>query len=111
MRVVVGSESTRDLRQSELRRHLQMMSRFLEVAKAGSSLTMILRSASSDPAKALVGTKGALQRSGVRVKVILANIDPEDELRQLFAGISELTPNAGRRADPLGAQSTPARRA
>ena len=95
MRVVVGSESTRDLRQSELRRHLQMMSRFIEVAKAGSSLTMILRSASSDPAKALVGTKGALQRSGVRVKVILANIDPEDELRQLFAGISELTPNAG----------------
>jgi len=51
MRVVVGSESTRDLRQSELRRHLQMMSRFLEVAKVGSSLTMILRSAGSDPAK------------------------------------------------------------
>ena len=91
MRVVVGSESTRDLRQSELRRHLQMMSRFLEVAKVGSSLTVILRSAGSDPAKALVGTKGALQRSGVRVKVILANIDPEDELRQLFAAISELT--------------------
>ena len=68
MRVVVGSESTRDLRQSELRRHLQMMSRFIEGAKAGSSLTMILRSAGSDPAKALIGVKGALQISGVQVK-------------------------------------------
>ena len=95
MRVVVGSESTRDLRQSELRRHLQMMSRFIEGAKAGSSLTMILRSAGSDPAKALIGVKGALQISGVRVKVILANLDPEDELRQLFTAISELAPNAG----------------
>jgi hypothetical protein len=27
--------------------------------------------------------------------VILANIEPEDELRQLFAAISELAPNAG----------------
>ena len=95
MRVVVGSESTRDLRQSELRRHLQMMSRFLEGAKPGSSLTMILRSAGSDPAKALVGVKGALLASGVRVKLILANLEPEDELRQLFTAISELTPDAG----------------
>ena len=95
MRVVVGSESTRDLRQSELRRHLQMMSRFIEGAKAGSSITMILRSADSDPAKALIGVKGALQISGVRVKVILANLDPEDELRKLFTAISELAPNAG----------------
>jgi hypothetical protein len=95
MRVVVGSESTRDLRQNELRRHLQMMSRFIEGAKAGSSLTMILRSAGSDPAKALIGVKGALQISGVQVKVILANLEPEDELRQLFTAISELAPNAG----------------
>ena len=95
MRVVVSSESTRDLRQSELRRHLQMMSRFIEGAKAGSSLTMILRSAGSDPAEALIGVKGALQISGVRVKVILANLEPDDELRQLFTAISELAPNAG----------------
>ncbi len=92
MRVVVGSESTRDLRQSELRRHLQMMSRFIEGATTGASLTMILRSAGSDPAKALVGMKGALQRYGMRVRVILANIEPEDELRQLFTAISELAP-------------------
>jgi hypothetical protein len=95
MRVVVSSESTRDFRQSELRRHLQMMSRFVEGAKAGASLTMILRSADSDPAKAMVSMKGALQHSGVRVKVILAKIEPEDELRQLFAALSELAPQEG----------------
>ena len=92
MRVVVASESSRDLRQSELRRHLQMMSRFVDGAKAGSSLTMILRSAGSDPAKTLVGMKGALQHAGVCAKVILAKLEPEDELRQLFAALSELAP-------------------
>jgi hypothetical protein len=92
MRVVAASESTRDFRQSELRRHLQMMSRFVDRAEPGFSLTMVLRSAASDPAKALIGLKGALQRSGVRAKVILAKLEPEDELKQLFAALSELAP-------------------
>lgn len=95
MRVVVGSESSRDYRQSELRRHLQMMSRFVEGAKPDTSLTMILRAADSDPAKALIGVKGALRNCGVRVKVILARIEPEDDLRQLFAGLCELAPQQG----------------
>ena len=95
MRVVVGSETSRDFRQSELRRHLQMMSRFVEGAKPGATLTMILRSADSDPAKALVGVKGALQNCGVRVKAILAKIEPEDEIRQLFAALSQLAPDQG----------------
>jgi len=90
MRVVVASESSRDLRQSELRRHLQMMSRFVERGETGFSLTLILRSAQSDPAKALIGMKGALERAGVRAKVILAKLEPEDELRQLFTALSEL---------------------
>ncbi len=94
MRVVVDSESSRDLRQSELRRHLQMMSRFVECAKAGPfSLTMILRTAGSDPAKALVGMTGALQRSGLSAKIILAKLEPEEELKQLFASLSELAPH------------------
>lgn len=92
MRVVVDSESTRDLRQSELRRHLQMIARFVDGAKAGSSLTMILRSAGSDPAKALVGMKGALQHAGVSARVILARLEPDDELKQLFAALSGLAP-------------------
>ena len=92
MRVVADPESSSDLREIELRRHLQMMARYVERAKAGSCLTMILRSAGSDPAKALIGMKGALQRAGVRAKVILARLDPEEELRQLFASLSELAP-------------------
>ena len=92
MRVVVGSESLRDSQQGELRRHLQMMSRCVERAKAGFSLTMILRSAASDPAKALVGMKGALQHAGVSAKVVLAKLEPEDDLKQLFASLSELAP-------------------
>lgn len=92
MRVLAGSEKSGDLRQSELRRHLQMISRCVEAAKAGSCLTMILRSAESDPAKALIGMKGALQRVGTRAKVILARLEPGDDLRQLFASLSELAP-------------------
>ena len=92
MRVVVGSESLRDSQQGELRRHLQMMSRCVERAQAGFSLTMILRSAASDPARALVGMKGALQRAGVSAKVILAKLEPGDDLKQLFASLSELAP-------------------
>src|SRR5262245_48505889 len=95
MRVVVGTESTRDSRQSELRQHLQMLSRFIDSATAGSILTMILRSADSDPAKALVGMKGALLHAGVRAKVVLAKIEPDDELRQLFAALTALGPDCG----------------
>lgn len=92
MRVVVDSESPRDLTESELRRHLHMMARFVERAEAGCSLTMILRSAAADPAKALIGMKGALQRVGVRARVIVARLEPENDLRQLFAGLTELAP-------------------
>jgi hypothetical protein len=92
MRVVVGSEGTRDVRESELRRHLKMMSRFLDGAKQGASLTMILRSAGSDPAKTVIGLKGAMQNAGVSAKAILAKLDPDDELKQLFAALSELSP-------------------
>lgn len=93
MRVVVGSESLRESQQGEVRRHLQMMSRCVERAKAGVSLTMVLRSAASDPAKTLVGMKGALQHAGVSAKVILARLEPEDDLKQLFASLSELAPH------------------
>ena len=92
MRVVVESES-RDLRQSELRRHLQMMSRFVDRAEAGASLTMILRSPEADPAKALIGMTGALQRKCVRARVILARIEPDDDLKKLFDALATLAPN------------------
>ena len=94
MRVVADPESSSDLREIELRRHLQMMARYVERAKAGSCLTMILRSAGCDPAKALIGMKGALQRASLTAKVIVARLDPEDELRHLFACLTELAPQA-----------------
>lgn len=92
MRAGAGLENSRDQRQHELRRHLQTMSRFVDSATPGACLTMVLRSADSDPAKALVGLKGALQRVGATAKVILAKLDPENDLRQLFASLSELAP-------------------
>jgi hypothetical protein len=60
---------------------------------------MVLRSAESDPAKALIGMKGALQRVGVTAQVILAKLEPEADLKQLFAALSELAPQAA--ADEL----------
>lgn len=94
MSVVAEREPTGDLREIELRRHLQIMARSLERAEAGSSLTMVLRSPSSDPAKALIGLKGALKRTGLGARVIVAHLDPADELRQLFATLTELSPQA-----------------
>jgi hypothetical protein len=90
MRVVVDSVS--DPRQSELRRHLKMMARSIEAAKEGFTLTMILRSPGADPTKALVGMKGAFKQAGMRAKVLLARLEPDDELRQLYASLSELDP-------------------
>ena len=98
MRVVVGSGNSRDLRQVERDRHLHMMSRFVEQARDESeagearALTMILRSASSGPAKALLDLKDALAAAGVTAKVVLAKLEPEDDLKQLFAGLRELDP-------------------
>jgi hypothetical protein len=98
MRVVVGSGSLRDVRPAELDRHLTMMSRFLERAESDAaqaearSLTMILRSATSGPAQALISMKDDLFRAGVSAKVVLAKLEPEEELRALFASLSEFAP-------------------
>jgi len=94
MQAVIDPESAGDLREIELRRHLQMMARSVECAEPGICLTMILRSAASDPAKALVAMKGALQRAGVRARAILARLDCDDDLRQLCNSLSDLAPQA-----------------
>jgi hypothetical protein len=94
MRVVVDAERSRDFREIELRLHIQMMARSVERAEMGSPLTMVLRSAASDPAKALIGMKGALQRASLAAKVIIAKLAPEDELRHLFACLTALAPQA-----------------
>ena len=96
MRVVAGSGSTRDFRQAELDRHIAMVSRFIERAKdesaAPAALTLILRSASSCPAKAIVGMKAELVGACISAKAIIARLEPAEDLRELFATLSELAP-------------------
>jgi hypothetical protein len=94
MRVVAGPENSGDPRQHELRRHLKMMSGFVDAATPGATLTMVLRSADSDAAKTLVGVKGALLRVGATARVVLAKLEPEHDLKQLFAALSELASHA-----------------
>ena len=97
MRLVVGSEVSTEFRQAELDRHLEAMSRFVEHAGTQDGTapccTMILRSAASAPAEALILMKDALASAGVRARVILAKLEPQDELRQLFASLTELAPD------------------
>jgi hypothetical protein len=96
MRAVSEPGDSKDFRQAEFDRHCEAMTRFAE--RAGSerqsplALTMIVRAASSVPAQALILLKEPLVRAGVCAKAILAKIEPEDDLRQLFAGLSELSP-------------------
>jgi len=96
MRVVAGSGVARDLRQTEVDRHIEMVSRFIERAKehgkAPLAVTLILRSASSGPARALIYKKDELIGAGLRAKAILARLDPAEELRELFASLTELAP-------------------
>ena len=98
MRVVVGSETSRDFRQAELDRHLEAMSRFIEragrEAQASLCCTMVLRSAASAPAQALILMKDALLGGRVRANAILAKLEPEDALKDLFATLSALSPDA-----------------
>jgi hypothetical protein len=70
-----------------------MMSRFVDGAQAGTSLTMILRSPEADPAKALIGMTGALEHKDVHARIILARIEPDDDLKKLFDALVALTPN------------------
>ena len=96
MRVVVGSGSSRDLKQAEFDRHLEIMSRFIERVESDGAeprtLTMILRSAASSASLALIGMSRDLARAGIAAKVVVANLEPQDDLRQLFASLSELRP-------------------
>src|SRR3974377_2246600 len=96
MRIAVGSASSRDLKQAELDRHLEILAQFVarvEVcADEPRSLTMILRSASSSPAQALIAKARDLVRARIAAKVLVAQLEPEDNLRRLYACLSELSP-------------------
>jgi len=57
-----------------------------------STVTLILRAPDSIPAKALIDMKDELVRTGVTAKAILAKLEPETDLRQLYAVLSSLSP-------------------
>jgi hypothetical protein len=92
MRVVVDSGRVSDFRQAELEGHVAAIAQAIERARAESrnspSFTLILRSASSAPALAVVRMKDGLERAGISAKVILAKLEPEEELRQLFVSLT-----------------------
>jgi hypothetical protein len=96
MRIVVGSGSPRDPKQAELDRHLEILALFAARVEAADgeprTLTMILRSASSSPAQAMMAMIGDLKRAGIDAKVLVTALDPEAELRRLYACLSELNP-------------------
>lgn len=96
MRVVVGSQRVSDFRQTELEGHVAAMSRAIECGQAEKrqslAFTLILRSATSAPALALVRMKDELERAGISAKVILAKLEPQEELRQLFMSLTRLSP-------------------
>jgi hypothetical protein len=96
MRIVVGSGSSRDLKQAELDRHLELLAQFVARVEACAdeprSLTMILRSASSSPPQALIAKARDLVRARIAAKVLVAKLEPEDDLRRLYACLSELSP-------------------
>ena len=96
MRVVVDTGRSGDSREAELDRHLGMMTRFAARAMSGDAaapaITMILRSACSLPAQALLQARDDLARAGVSAKVVLAKVEPEVELKQLYACLCLLRP-------------------
>jgi hypothetical protein len=97
MRVVVGSGDFRDLRQTELDRHVAILAAFIDrVGSDGDeprTLTMILRTAASCPARALVLKAKDLAAAGIAARLVLAKLEPDPELRQLYRSLSELSPN------------------
>lgn len=96
MRIVVGSGSSTDLKQAELDRHLEILSRFIARVESDGAeprtLTMILRSAASTASLALIGMSRDLARAGIVAKAVVASLEPEEDLRRLFASLSELCP-------------------
>jgi hypothetical protein len=95
MRVAVGSGPSRDLKCAELDRHLEFMAEYVaRVGRGGEEcdLTLVLRSPASSAAQALIGMSGELAKARISAKAVVALLEPEEDLRQLFASLSELAP-------------------
>lgn len=102
MRVVAGRNGTncrgQHSLQDELECHVNALTRLTEQALNMETdppvCTLVIRSAKSAPARALVQARDALAAAGVTVKIILTKVDPEPDLHALFAALSALLPDA-----------------
>lgn len=97
MRVEASSEGSKNFRQAELDRHLEAMSRLIERVRATNTpatCTLILRSAASAPAQVVTLMKDALADAGITARVILAKLEPEQDLHRLYATLTALSPEA-----------------
>jgi hypothetical protein len=96
MRIVVGSGTSRDASEGELDRHLEILTAFIgridNDLDAPRHLSMIVRSASSGPARALMLKMRDLARAGISARVVIAKLDPEEDVRRLYACLSQLKP-------------------
>lgn len=80
-------------------RHLQTLSRFVEMARQMDEgrehcLTLILRSAASMPAQALLAIGDDAVRAGIRCRIILAKLEPAEDFHQLATLIANMKPAA-----------------
>jgi hypothetical protein len=105
-RVVLDSDVLKDAREADLNRHLDMLSRCVERARAigapSPSITMILRTADSPPALILAHMTDTLRRAGAGARAILARLEPEEDLRRLISSLSELSPSSRRKRSSAG---------
>ena len=96
MRIVVGSGRSRDVKETDLDRHLEILNEFIARVETRRDdprdLTMILRSPSSGPAQALILKARDLARAGITAKVVVAKLDPEEDARKLYACLLQLSP-------------------
>ena len=96
MRVMVGSGPSKDLKCAELDRHLEFMAEYVARVERGGEergLTLVLRSPASAAARALIGMSREIASVGISAKAVVAALEPEEDLRRLFACLSELAPN------------------
>lgn len=98
MRVVAGPDGSKTFQQAELDRHADAMSRLAERARKATAVpnicTLVLRSPASAPAHALIAMKASLAEGGIQARLILAKLEPERDLFELFEALRVLTPEA-----------------
>ncbi|MEG6508532.1 hypothetical protein V6C03_06070 [Methyloligella sp. 2.7D] len=80
---------------SQLDKHLDALTRFLEQAEATAhpetrGFTLIIRSAESDPARAVVAMAQELAAAGIRPRIVLAKLEPSEALRELADALSRI---------------------